>query len=268
MTLKREKTSQDSDDYVEITNPGGQHEVVLACEHASAFIPAQFDDLGLSREARFSHIAWDPGALLIAQHLSRLLDATLVHSGVSRLVYDCNRPPSSPSAMPEKSEVHEVPGNRHLTDDDRAFRINRYYAPFKEALAQTLEHRQSPPVLVTIHSFTPQYHGRLRDVEIGILHDADTRLADALLDVADRHVVRRNEPYGPDDGVTHTLQLHAIPSNYLNVMIEIRNDLLTTHDKCEAIAQSLATWLEKALKKINTTFGADAGSVPKERAQR
>jgi predicted N-formylglutamate amidohydrolase len=38
--------------------------------------------------------------------------------------------------------------------------------------------------------------------------------------------VERNEPYGPEDGVTHTLRLHALPNGLLNVMIEVRNDLI------------------------------------------
>ena len=273
MTLRCEKVDRNFGDSVEITNPDGQHDVVLACEHASAAIPAQFHDLGLSPDARYSHIAWDPGALITAQFISKLLDAPLVHSRVSRLVYDCNRAPSSLSAMPETSEIYSVPGNRNLSEQERDRRAQSYYVPFRDALSKTLAAKQHPPVLVTIHSFTPNYHGRQREVEIGILHDSDTRLADALLKVAvtdeseNDYIIRRNEPYGPDDDVTHTLQNHAIPANYLNVMIEIRNDLLSTSEACEVVAKSLARWLEKALKKLAPTNDARSETTTEKQAQ-
>ena len=81
---------------------------------------------------------------------------------------------------------------------------------------------------MTVHSFTPVYFGAKRDVEIGILHDEDTRLADALLEelAGAPHKVERNQPYGPQDGVTHSLKRHAISRGIANVMLEIRNDLL------------------------------------------
>ena len=98
-------------------------------------------------------------------------------------------------------------------------------------------------------------------------------MADALLKVAvtdeseNDYIIRRNEPYGPDDDVTHTLQNHAIPANYLNVMIEIRNDLLSTSEACEVVAKSLARWLEKALKKLAPTNDARSETTTEKQAQ-
>jgi predicted N-formylglutamate amidohydrolase len=105
-------------------------------------------------------------------------------------------------------------------------------------------------VIVTIHSFTPVYHGQHRAVEIGVLHDSDARLADAMLDIAGRHTplnVLRNAPYGPQDGVTHTLKEHAIRSGHLNVMIEIRSDLIETQRQQTDMAAMLAGWIAAAV---------------------
>ena len=66
-------------------------------------------------------------------------------------------------------------------------------------------------------------------MEVGILHDADSRLADGMLKAAEGSLLfdtRRNEHYGPDDGVTHTLKEHGLANGLLNVMIEVRNDLV------------------------------------------
>ena len=47
------------DAVVEVHNAQATSPVVLVCEHASAHIPAGFDDLGLSGDALRSHVAWD-----------------------------------------------------------------------------------------------------------------------------------------------------------------------------------------------------------------
>jgi len=63
-------------------------------------------------------------------------------------------------------------------------------------------------------------------VELGILYDWDSRLADQLITSFPAVDARRNEPYGPEDGVLHTLNLHAASRALRHAMIEIRNDLL------------------------------------------
>ncbi len=237
-------------------NADGNGQVLLVCEHAANRVPAALDNLGLDEATRLSHIAWDPGALAVAQEISYLLDARLVASTVSRLVYDCNRPPEAPGAMPERSEVFDIPGNQNLSDTEKAARVATVYEPFRTLLADTIASFPAPPVLVTIHSFTPVYQGKQRDVEIGILHDSDTRLADAMLELAPKHTemnTRRNDPYGPEDGVTHTLKLHALPNGLLNVMIEVRNDLIATTEQQKSVGKMLAELVADALPLIANT---------------
>ena len=239
-------------DPVELVNPTGRGGFVLVCEHAGNFIPPELRDLGLGPGLTTSHIAWDPGALPVARELSRILDAPLVAQRVSRLVYDCNRPPESDSAIPEVSEVHAVPGNRGLSPEARQDRVDRVYVPFHQALAAHLDARRAAgeePVVVTVPSFTPVYKGVRRTLDVGILHDMDARFADAVLQRAGAEpglAVRRNEPYGPADGVTHTLQRHALPRGLGNVMIEVRNDLIRNGAGQRAMAARLAGWLTAA----------------------
>lgn len=240
---------QDDKSVVRVSRSDGQAPIVLVCEHASRHLPTELNDLGLDDAARRSHAAWDIGALGVAKAMSRRLDAVLVASAISRLAYDCNRPPEAPDAIPAQSEVFAIPGNADLTPAEQRQRVEAYYEPFRDALAAEAA-RKADPVIVTIHSFTPVYHGKARTVEIGVLHDADSRLADAILDVADGFVVQRNAPYGPEDGVTHTLKLHALPAGRLNVMIEIRNDLIGSEAAEEAMAETLSDWAAKALANL------------------
>lgn len=248
-------TSADGD-AVAVENVNADGAVVLVCEHASSLLPTAAGTLGLSSEALSSHIAWDPGALAVSRLLSAKLDALLVHQRFSRLVYDCNRPPESPAAMPEKSEIYEIPGNRDLSVAERYARTAAIYIPFHDRISAELASRAAagrPSVLVTVHSFTPIYFGKPRAVEIGILHDTDTRLADVMLDgaaKAGRFRVERNSPYGPEDGVTHTLRLHALPAGHANVMIEVRNDLIANSVDQEVMADYLAGLIADAVSSV------------------
>lgn len=236
----------------EVANASGTSPIVLICEHASAYIPERFDNLGLSGDVLTSHVAWDPGALAVARGMSRDLDAVLIASRISRLVYDCNRPPGHPGAMPARSEVFDIPGNQEVSEAERRVRHDAYYLPFRDAVAQAVRGVRNP-IIVTVHSFTPVYHGETREVEIGILHDRDSRVADAMLACGPAHtphIVRRNEPYGPVDGVTHTVAEHATPRGYPNVMIEVRNDLIATTEAQAEMAGQLSAWMTQATAQM------------------
>ena len=238
----------------EVIHPCGTAPMCLVCEHASAFIPAKLMDLGVAPEHRHSHAAWDIGGRALAVALSEKLDAPLVASRVSRLVYDCNRPPSAPDAIPPRSEVVDVPGNQNLSDAARAARVAEVYEPFRTLLKTTLDSFKTPPILVTIHSFTPIWFGQPREVELGLLHDSDDRLARAMMSKRpDGLDARLNAPYSVTDGVTHTLREHAIPRGLQNVMIEVRNDLISDANGVARFADILSTMLTSALATQEAT---------------
>ena len=214
---------------VALVNGGGRSPYVLISEHASNRLPKTLGTLGLPQSHLERHIAWDIGAEKVARLLSRLIDAPLVLQRYSRLAYDCNRPPDAADAMPEISEATHIPGNRHLSSDDKLMRTREIYRPFHATIADLLDRRAAEgtrSMVVTIHSFTPVYKGTPRAVELGILHDRDRGLADGLITSFPGVDARLNEPYGPDDGVLHTLNLHAAPRGLRHAMIEIRNDFL------------------------------------------
>lgn len=229
---------------------------LIVCEHASNHFPDAFGSLGLDAQTRKAHIAWDPGALGVARALATGLHAPLVHAGVSRLVYDLNRPPNSQGSMPQKSEVFDIPGNAGLDETARLARTRAVYLPFHDRLHGIIAARLARgkrPVMVTVHSFTPVYFGKQRAVEFGIIHDADPALALAVLDQAQASAgfdSRLNEPYSAADEVTHTLRLHATPYGLANVMLEIRNDLIATPEAEADVAARLIPVLRRALESV------------------
>lgn len=247
-------TGSDTAFHAVFENRHATGQIVLVCEHASNHIPEAWGDLGLSDEARMAHIAWDPGALDLARALSRLLDACLIHAPVSRLVYDLNRAPDQEGAMPARSEVYDIPGNAGLGAAERMRRTTAIYVPFHDEAHIEIARRMAldlKPVIVTIHSFTPVYHGQPRSVEFGIIHDADDRLARLVLAHAPKGLdARLNEPYSAADGVTHMLKMQASPYGLPNVMLELRNDLIGTRKAAEAMAERLAPCLTAALNDL------------------
>ncbi len=241
---------------VKVINNSGLSPIVLICEHASDYIPDTLGDLGLSKADRQSHAVWDIGARDLSRALSKKLDAVLIEGCISRVVYDCNRPYNAPSAFPTRSERINVPGNEGLGDAARHERTEAVYVPFRTTVQSVLNRRQSAttnPIVVTVHSFTPIFHGAQRAVEVGILHDDDPAFALAMMNSADRLPGRNivlNEPYAQSDGVTHSLAIYGVANGLPNVMLEVRNDLLTNETEIEAMAEDLLVLLLPALRAI------------------
>lgn len=215
---------------VRVSNRHGMSPVVLICDHASNFVPDSFNALGLQPDQLNRHIAWDPGAAAVAQHMAEMLDATLIESCVSRLIIDCNRPLDAPDLIWTVSEDTTIPGNQNLDEAGRAERIALAYDPFHSTIDEIVQTRLSQgreTQLVSIHSFTPVYKGIERPWHIGILHDEDIRLATPLLVELkqDKNIILGdNEPYSPADRVYFTLERHGRAHGLACVMIEIRND--------------------------------------------
>lgn len=243
---------------VSVSEAASDARILIVCEHASCHVPDELGGLGLPPETLRSHIAWDPGALPVAQKLGQILDAPLVHGQISRLVYDCNRPPEAQDAIPARSEIHDVPGNAGLSDTARQTRVDQVYVPFRDRLnAEIRKRRENLQLMVTIHSFTPVFHGSTRPVELGILHGRDDRFAHDMLAACPPDFgqdVRLNEPYAASDGVAHTLDVHGTNNGLLSVMLEIRNDLIATPEDQDDWASRLAPWLQTTLAQ---TMGAE-----------
>ena len=254
--------SSDATAVARVLRRAGASEWLIVCEHASHQMPEAVNSLGLDDEARLSHVAWDPGAAEVATRLSELLDATAVLHNFSRLLYDCNRPPSADSAVPLVSERTAIPGNQALSPADRQTRVDTWYTPFHDeidVLFNERAQRQQKTLLVTVHSFTRVYFDKPRRVELGIITDTDERLGLALFKALDETPwqIEMNQPYSSADGVTHMLQRHGIARNIANVMLEIRNDLLTTDDTQQRWATTLANALSKARARLNPDYSPD-----------
>lgn len=236
----------------DVLNPAGTSRACLVCDHASNAIPRGLDQLGLGPELLTQHIAWDPGAAEVARGLSARLDAPLVLGGYSRLVVDLNRPLRSPESMPEQSAGVVIPGNLNLTRQARAARVAALFVPYHQAVARLLDvlaDRQ--PLLLSIHSFSPELGGQVRPWQVGVAYGRDHRLGDLMrhaLAVEGDVRIGDNQPYAIEDAFDYTLPTHGEGRGIAHVMIEIRQDELRG-------AAAIGAWVERladAYERIET----------------
>ena len=237
--------------------PEGQGGVLLLCEHASAHIPAGFHGLGLPEAELRRHIAWDIGALGLAMRLADRLDAPLAHATYSRLLLDLNRPVDAADAIVERSEATDIPGNRGLTAAHRQWRQRRIYQPFHAAVdAMVAGRRQAgvPTAVLSIHSFTPRYHGQARPWHAGVIARSHRRFGDAeregLRTDADLGI-GDNEPCAPVAGVFHSIERHAERHGLHGAMIEVRQDLIGDAEGQARWAERLGGILERLLPGLH-----------------
>lgn len=224
---------------------------MVTCDHASNAVAADVagGDLGVSVEDMNRHIAYDVGARGVAVTLAEALDAPVVMSRFSRLVIDPNRGEDDPTLVMQVYDGSIIPANRGISDTEVERRLERFHRPYHGALTAVIAARPDP-ILISIHSFTPQFRGREpRPWHVGVLYSEDTRLAHPIVDRLRREddlCVGDNEPYSghlPGDAMDR----HGIQPGRLHVLIEVRNDLIETEEAQRAWGLRLARLLHAAV---------------------
>jgi predicted N-formylglutamate amidohydrolase len=213
-------------------NPAGGSPFLFTSDHYGRLIPKALGDLGLPDRELTRHIAWDIGIAGVAEHLARTLDAHLVAQRYSRLVIDCNRPPSAVSSIPRLSEATTIPGNEAISHEAADLRRRAIFDPYHRRIGEIIDARRmraQPTVLVALHSFTPVYAGVKRPWHIGALYHRDTTLPPLLLSALRSEgdlSVGDNEPYAVSDATDYTIPVHGEARGLINTGIEIRQDLI------------------------------------------
>lgn len=224
---------------------------LFTCDHAANTVPAAIHDgdLGVSPNDMARHIAFDPGAAGVSLALGELLNGPVVLSNFSRLVIDPNRGEDDPTLLMKLYDGTLIPANRYADDAERENRLALCYRPYHDAVTR-MAARRDDTVYVAIHSYTPQLRGRdPRPWHVGVLYGRDERFAVPLtrrLEDETDLCVGENEPYGGHlDG--DSVDRHAIKPGRVNVLIELRNDLIETDAQQYAWAERLAPILDEVL---------------------
>ena len=244
---------------------------IIICDHAANGLPTEYRGLGLTEAALQRHIAYDIGAAWVTRRLAGLLGAPAVLSTFSRLLIDPNRGADDPTLVMRLSDGAIVPGNARADAGEVARRLARYWTPYRDAVAATVDAMAAAglaPAVVSIHSFTPLWRGAARPWKVGVLWDRDPRLPEPLLDAlageADLapEAIGDNEPY---DGALRgdTIDDIATARGLANALIEVRQDLIADRAGAEAWADRLARLLKPILARPEiharaTAFGSRA----------
>ena len=240
---------------VVVERPDSTSPYLFVCDHAGNRLPRRLGDLGVSKEDMTRHIAWDVGALGLAEEFARRFDATLVRQVYSRLVIDCNRPLNADSSIPARSENTPVPGNIDLSAAERQARQLQVFQPYHDAVAAIIDRRLTrgqPTILLAIHSFTPVFHGEKRPWHIGLLYHRDARLAQLFKDLLTQDetlCIGDNQPYSVDDFTDYTIPVHGEKRGIPHLLFELRHDLIETEADQYRWAHRLAHSLEIALER-------------------
>jgi predicted N-formylglutamate amidohydrolase len=243
--------AQEAESFEVISGPANRGLLIL-CDHAQATIPPEFNALGLCAEQLQRHIAYDIGAETVARTLASVLGAPAVMSRFSRLLIDPNRGRDDPTLVPMIADGAIVPGNARIDAAGIEQRIARFYAPYDDAITATIAAMCASgknPVIFSMHSFTPEMKGVARPWHVTVIWNFDPRLNLALLESLRREeglIVGENEPY--QSGYQgDTLDRHVINTGLAHVLVEVRQDLISTSADAVLWGERLARHLEPLL---------------------
>lgn len=202
--------------------------LLITCEHAGNIIPNQYQALFAGQdEILASHEGWDPGAWEIATFLGEQLKTQPIGCPTSRLLIEANRSLHHPQLFSRFTNS--------LGDQEKEKLIKEIYLPYRKQVERKIALSSKPLLHLSIHSFTPVFHGEVRQVEIGLLFDperkAETHFCDSLKGELQQHQanlnIQFNQPYlGVDDGFTTHLRSLYHDDDYLGIEIEINQKFL------------------------------------------
>lgn len=217
---------------------------LVTCEHAGNAVPNHYSYLFEGKEEILrSHRGWDPGAVQVAEMLSRELTAPYYICETTRLLVEPNRSLHSNSLFSEFSQS--------LNDNEKDQLLKEFYHPHRNAVEELIRVSPNPILHLSIHTFTPVWNGVEREVDVGLLFDPERTneasfcemYREKLAQTLERINIKFNEPYkGIDDGFTTYLRTRFDNERYLGIEIEI-NQKFAGSESMDRLAEALSTTL-------------------------
>lgn len=225
--------------------------LILTCEHAVATVPEEYAELFAGAPHILeTHQGHDIGAQSVCRSLENLAEATF-YGGCSRLLIDLNRSLRHPRLFSTFSH--------HLSRNEKEQIVAEWYAPFRQAVLRAVSDilgRGDQLLHLSIHSFTPELNGVVRNNDVGILYDPQRqneklfarRLANLLRELRPQLQIRMNHPYrGISDGHTTSLRRHVHNNDYLGIELEFNQRLLADKRSRDDVKRMLARSCKRCL---------------------
>lgn len=201
---------------------------VLLCEHASERLPRPWRWPESDVRLLGTHWAYDLGAAELTRELAAALAAPAVLANFSRLLVDANRAEDSDTLFRGHADGIAIELNRAVDAAERERRLASAHRAYHDA-ADRVVAACAAPVVFSIHTFTSEYEGERRPMEIGILFDAEEALAEIMAGAmrAAGFVTAMNEPWSGRGGLIYSTERHAGAHGRRPIEIEVRQDLAT-----------------------------------------
>ncbi len=229
-------------------------QIVISSEHTGNEIPIDFKKaFANAKEKLETHWGYDIGASFLALEISKILKSVIYETKVSRLLVDCNRSLYRDDLFSEFS--------RDFNNEIKQEILANYYYPHRNRVEEYVSQhqKQSTVIHLSIHTFTPNWKGKERQVDIGLLFDEDRKNESALCNLWKEELqkllpakkVKHNSPYqGAPDGLTAHLRKIFTDDSYMGIEIEV-NQKYVGSSVINGIAKALIETLKTSLLKLD-----------------
>lgn len=209
--------------------------IIISCEHGGNEVPKPYLPIfSDAKEILETHRGYDIGILPFAKKIASSLGAPLFFSTNTRLLIDLNRSVRGRTLYSEFTKF--------LPEKEKEKILESYYWPYRHQLEDAIEallSKKKRVLHLSIHSFTPELNGRVRNADIGLLFDPTRQQERAFCNILQMHLqaestlqVRLNYPYlGTADALTTEFRRQYLDDSYFGIEIEI-NQKWVEDKKC------------------------------------
>ncbi len=228
--------------------------LLLSCSHAVNIVPAEYQHLFAADPGILNtHQAFDLFALEITQRLSVDLNCPFIQSYVTRLLVNCNHNGHPSHCYSDFTKNLPKPEKERL--------LHHYYFPFQhrtqELIRQYIDSGQQV-LHLSIHTFTPELRGEVRNAGIGLLYDPHRhaekeviRLWNSLLLHQMAYRIRMNYPHSyVSEGFINSIRKQYSEKDYLGLELQVNQALLKNPDAFDEIVRSLSDSLQELMQLL------------------
>lgn len=198
---------------------------IITCEHGGNEIPADYVPyFDKAAPLLQSHRGFDPGALELFHLLSKELADFSLFSQTSRLLVELNRSLHHPQLFSPFTKGSSAAIKKEI--------IASYYLPYRELVEEKVKEYaegNEQVIHLSIHTFTPELNGAVRNADIGLLYDPSRKkekeFCASWKETLKRKLpeirIRMNYPYqGKADGFTTYLR-RRYQKGYIGIELEL-----------------------------------------------
>jgi predicted N-formylglutamate amidohydrolase len=226
--------------------------LIISCEHAGNEVPEEYHHLFEHKpETLQTHRGIDIGALELTNTIAETMEQEAYLHTVTRLLVDLNRSVQSPTLFSEYTKDQPRSVREHI--------FKKYYQPHRKRIEEKVTEiidQGDRAVHIGVHTFTPVWNGREREVDIGFLYDPTRKHEDQFCRVWRKEVkdrcpglcLKMNKPYrGTMDGLTTYLRSNHPAEGYLGIEIEV-SQRFTKQKGWKKLQQKIANSLQRTFE--------------------